>query len=69
MTTSKYREPPEYLDKIGNKIVDAAFQVHKGGAQDYWNNSTRKHFLQSLRNMDSTCNPKYIFQSSWMAQL
>jgi GxxExxY protein len=29
MATSKYKEPPEYLDKIGNKIVDAAFQVHK----------------------------------------
>jgi len=24
----KYEEPPEYLDKIGNQVVDAAFAVH-----------------------------------------
>ncbi len=41
MTTSNYKEPPEYLDKIGNKIVDAAFQVHKR-----WGPGLLEHFYQ-----------------------
>ncbi len=36
-----YCEPPEYLDKIGKKVVDAAFQVHKR-----WGPGLLEHFYQ-----------------------
>jgi GxxExxY protein len=39
--TTKYYEPPEYLDKIGKRIVDAAYQVHKR-----WGPGLLEHFYQ-----------------------
>jgi GxxExxY protein len=40
-TTTHYQEPPEYVNKIGDKVVDAAFQVHKK-----WGPGLLEHFYQ-----------------------
>ena len=47
MINSNYKEPPEYLDLIGTKIVDAAFQVHRR-----WGPRLLEHFYQKTLYVD-----------------
>jgi GxxExxY protein len=37
--TTSYQEPPEYVNRIGDKVVDAAFKVHKR-----WGPGLLEHF-------------------------
>jgi hypothetical protein len=38
----QFSEPPEYVDKIGAQVVDAAFKVH-----DKWGPGLLEHFYKT----------------------
>ncbi len=52
-----YNEPPKYLDEIGNKVVDATFQVHKrwgpGLLEHFYQNALRKELIKNGLNVET----------------
>jgi GxxExxY protein len=49
MMTNHYKEPPEYLDLIGKKVVDATYKVHIR-----WGPGLFEHFYQKAMYKELT---------------
>jgi GxxExxY protein len=49
-SNTRYKEPPEYLDKIGSEVVDAAYKVYRkwgpGLLEHFYNIALRKELMK-----------------------
>ena len=55
--TTRYQEPPDYVNRIGDKVVDAAFQVHRrwgpGLLEHFYHRALYKELKKNGLNVES----------------